>query len=249
MGWLKTVIHVHTHYSPDSNLSPGELLAAAAREGIDCLAITDHDEIRGALEVRRAGGVRVIVGQEISTRDGHLIGLFLRERIPPGLSAERTCERIRAQGGLVLAPHPFARLCSHSLRGAARRLVGWLDAVEVLNAQNPLVWEDARAARFARRHGLAVYVGADAHLRGRIGPAYQMMPPFEGPDEFLAALRGARLCRGRYGPRYWLGMTYQHLWGKVFGAPPRGFGERAAPRQTAAPRADEGAIVGRAERR
>lgn len=238
MGWLKTVIHVHTHYSPDSNLSPAELVAAAAREGIDCLAVTDHDEIRGAFEVQQVGGVRVIVGQEISTRDGHLIGLFLRERIPPGLSAERTCERIHAQGGLVLAPHPFSRLCSHSLQGAAYRLAGWLDAVEVLNAQHPLVWDDAYAARFARRHGLAVYVGADAHLRGRIGPAYQVMPPFEGPGGFLAALRGARLCRGRYGPRYWLGMTYQHLWRKVVGVPPRGFGVQAAHPRTAAPRAD-----------
>jgi predicted metal-dependent phosphoesterase TrpH len=243
MGWLKTVIHVHTHYSPDSNLSPAELIAAAGREGIDCVAITDHDEIRGALEVQRAGRVRVIVGQEVSTRDGHLIGLFLHERIPPGLSAEQTSERIRAQGGLVLAPHPFARLCSHSLKRAAHRLVGRLDAVEVLNAQNPLAWEDARAARFARRHGLAAYVGADAHLRGRIGPAYQMMPHFEGPGGFLAALRSARLCRGRYGPGCWLGMTYQHVWRKVVGAPPRGFGVRAARLGSGATAACESAVV------
>ncbi len=230
MPKLKTVIHVHTHYSPDSNLSPRELLRAARREGIGCIAITDHDEIDGALEAHRlARDVRVIVGEEVSTTEGHLIGLYLRERIPPGLSPEETIRRIRRQGGLVLAPHPFTLLCSHSLRRATHRIAHELDAIEVVNSQNPLPWEDAWTARFARRRGIVPYVGSDSHLRGRLAPAYQMLPHFEdSPAGFMTALRGARLFSGRFGPSCWVRMGYQHVYRAVLRRPPRGYGEASA---------------------
>ena len=80
----KTVLHVHTDYSPDSNCPPEELVALAKQQGVDCIAITDHDEIAGALAAQAVGGVRSIVGEEVSTADGHLIGLFLKECVPPG---------------------------------------------------------------------------------------------------------------------------------------------------------------------
>ena len=150
MARLKTVIHVHTHYSYDSDRSPEDLVRAARRAGVDCVAVTDHNEIAGALAARALGGVQIIVGEEITSADGHIIGLFLHERVPPGLSAEATAQRIHDQGGLVLAPHPFTILCDRSLGPhALARLRPWLDAVEVCNAQDFLPWENARARRYA----------------------------------------------------------------------------------------------------
>lgn len=226
---IKTVIHVHTHYSADSNLSPRELLRAAEREGVACVAVTDHDEVDGAIEARdlalsRGRPVRVIVGEEVSTTAGHVIGLFLRERIRPGRGPRWTIDAIREQGGVVLAPHPFATFCRHSLGREILPLLRDLDAIEVLNAQNPLPWQDARAARLARRHGIATYVGADAHLRGWPAPAYQWLPDFDDAASFVSALRTAEHRRGRYGVTHGLTMAYQHIWRGLVGRPPRGFG-------------------------
>ncbi len=226
---LKTVIHVHTNYSYDANTSPEELITTARRQGVDCLAVTDHDEIAGAFEARRlatAGPrlVHVIIGEEISSTDGHILGLFLHERVPPGLTGEETAATIRAQGGLVLAPHPFSTLCDDSLLGAMERLAPLFDAIEICNAQNPLPWQDTRAARFAQRHGITAYVGADSHIRGYLAAACQLMPAFDGPAAFRAALRHAELCPGRFGPAYFATMGTRHLWVRLTGRVWPGFG-------------------------
>lgn len=221
---LKTVLHVHTHYSADSNNSPARILSAARREAVDCVAITDHDEIRGAQELARGGELRVIVGEEISTADGHLIGLFLDERIAAGLPAARTAEMIRQQGGLVLAPHPFVSVGHCSLGAALEQMLPLVDAIEVCNALNPLRWQDARAAQFARRRGLLGYVGADAHLNGRIGPCYQWMRPFDGPRSFLESLRDAQLVYGRQSPLCVAQMVWWDIADRVFGYRPASFG-------------------------
>ncbi len=229
MKRIKVAIHLHTHYSYDSNLSPARLIRAAQRIGVDCLAITDHNEIDGALEAQAQGGVRVIVGEEISSADGHLLGLFLRERIPPRLSGEETCAAIHAQGGLAVAPHPFCILCENSLQTAAGRLTEHLDVVEVYNAQNPLPWEDARAARFAKRTGLPACVGMDAHLRW-LPLTYQRMDDFTDARGFLEALPQADLFKSRVGLRYWTVMGLRHLWDKPATRPLPGFGVKARRR-------------------
>jgi len=228
MRRIKVAIHLHTHYSWDSNLPPGALLEAAGRAGLDCVAITDHDEIAGALEARALGTVRVIVGEEVSTADGHLIGLFLEERIAPGLSAEETIAEIRAQGGLALAPHPFATLCDNSLQDAAWRLFDQLDAVEIFNAQNPLPADDARAVEFAEQTGLPAYVGMDAHLR-RLPATYQVLADFADSRGFLQALGQAELHTARVGWRYYAMMAVRHLWDKVLPCRMPGFGVRVRP--------------------
>jgi hypothetical protein len=222
---LKTVVHIHTNYSVDSNCSPRELIQTARRRGVDCLAITDHDDIRGALEAREIGGIRIVIGSEITTSGGHMIGLFLEEDIPPGLTPEETARRIRGQGGLVLAPHPFLTACRHYLGPKMLDLLLWLDAVEVCNAQNILPWTDAKAARFARRHRLPAYCGADTHLRGYLDACHQYIPDFDGPASFRAALREAELVRGRFGPSYIARMAGRHLWQEVFNRPLGEFGE------------------------
>lgn len=221
---VKTVLHAHTDYSPDANTSCAALLETARRQGVDWVAITDHDEIAGALHARELGGVGVIVGEEISSADGHVIGLFLETRIPPGLSAEETAVQIRAQGGLVLAPHPFSTLCADRLGARLERLRGFFDAIEVCNAQNPFPWEDAQARRFAQRYGLTPYSGSDTHIRGYLAESYQLLPPFDGPAEFLTALQQAELHPGRFGPGYFAAMGVRHVWDKLFPRRLPGFG-------------------------
>jgi hypothetical protein len=233
MRW-KTVIHVHTDYSSDSNQSPAQLVESALRERIDCIAVTDHDTIDGAMHVRSLARLSVIVGEEITTRDGHLLGLFLHATIPPGLSAEETIAEIRSQGGLALAPHPFSRLAQRSLLAATSRIAPLLDGVEVHNAQNPLPWEDGAAARFAAKHGLPGFVGADTHLAGRLAPCYQMLDPFHGPREFLHALRAANCVRGRYGPVYIARMAARHVCEHILHAPLASYGRNHAARRLAA---------------
>lgn len=222
---VKVAIHLHTHYSYDSNLAPAALVDAARRMGLDWIAVTDHDEIDGALEARSLGGVNVIVGEEISTTHGHLIGLFLNRRIPPGMSASETIDDIRSQGGLALAPHPFCTLCDNSLQDSIEGLADRLDAVEVYNAQNPLPWQDRRAAAFAERSGLTGYVGMDAHLRW-LPATYQEMREFHGAQDFLNSLAHAELHAARVGFRYYALMGARHFWGKLFTRRLSGFGVR-----------------------
>lgn len=226
MSALKTVIHVHTNYSHDSNATPADVIETARAQGVHVVAITDHDEIDGAREAAGlARDVRVIVGEEVSSADGHIIGLFLRERIPPGLSGEVTARRIREQGGLVLAPHPYTILCEASLgERAMLRLLPWLDAIEVCNAQDPLSWENRWAERFASAHGVTAYCGADAHLRGYLAACYQVMPEFETPNSFLTSLARAQLFRGWFGWGYVARMGLRHVWDKFMPRPLPGFG-------------------------
>ena len=148
-GRIKTLIHVHTDFSFDSDICPKTLATLAEQEGIGCVAVTDHDTLEGARRLTGMTSIRVILGEEVSTRDGHLIGLFLTHRVRPGMSARDTARAIREQGGLVFLPHPFVATFGCGLRHAAYDIVDWIDAVEINNAQNLLRRPDRRARRFA----------------------------------------------------------------------------------------------------
>lgn len=231
----KTVLHVHTNYSHDSNTSPAQLISTARRQGVSCIGVTDHDEIRGAIEARYIGreeGVEVIVGEEISTRDGHLIGLFLREHVEPGLTALETAVRIREQGGLVFVPHPF--LGRHGLRQRMLDMLPMIDAIEVCNGQNPMKRTDLKAARFALEHRITPYAGADAHVRGYLAVCYQEMPAFSCPRSFLHALARAEMTFGRFGPAYFTTLASYFACAKMFRGRLRGFGDNAVCRCTKA---------------
>lgn len=195
MGLVKTVFHVHTDYSDDSNLSLDCLVHEARERGVGCVAVTDHDSIEGALTLadRVGDDLRVIVGEEISTRDGHLIGLFLRDLVEPGMSVRQTAEAIREQRGLVVVPHPYNRLFHCSLGDRVYDILDLIDVVEVANAQNLSPLPNRRSARFAHSHGFPAVVGTDVHHRGHLDTCYQMMPGFEGPSEFVTSLGRARL--------------------------------------------------------
>lgn len=202
MPRIRALFHVHTDYSFDSNISLERLVRFCRSEGFRCVAVTDHDTIAGAQRLRAISDLKVIVGEEISTSQGHLIGLFLQRHVPPGLSARDTALAIKAQGGLVLLPHPFVRAFGCGLRRAAHDIVDLVDAVEVNNAQNFLDGPDRAARQFAERYGLPAFVGGDSHMASSIAPCWQEMDDFDGPGAFLAALRGAKLHHGRHGLGY-----------------------------------------------
>jgi predicted metal-dependent phosphoesterase TrpH len=210
---LRVDMHLHTRHSRDCLTAPREVLAAAERRGIDRLVVTDHDEIAGAMELREIDPVRVIVGEEVKTREGFdVIGIFLSELIPAGTPARETCERIRAQGGVVYLPHPFDGTRSGGV-GVLEALADLVDVVEVHNARCWPPSLNERARRWAEARGKLMGAGSDAHTVREVGRGYVAMPPFEHDRaSFLAAL-GAGRVEGRVNtsPAYRLWSTWAKL--------------------------------------
>ncbi|MCL7964511.1 MAG: PHP domain-containing protein [marine benthic group bacterium] len=185
--WTSVDLHAHTSWSADARTSPAELVERAEEEGIGRIAVTDHGEIEGALVARSIDPSRVIVGEEIRCAGRtELIGLFLSERIPQGLSVQETADRIRDQGGIVYAPHPWA----YAYRPArhAARSIAVADIVEVFNSR--AFWQrwNRRAAESAGSEGRVMAASSDAHFPHEIGRARTALPAFEGPQGLLEAL-------------------------------------------------------------
>ena len=183
-------MHTHSEYSPDSRTPLAAQAAALKAAGIDVVCATDHNTIEGALRLREiADGVRVIVGEEISSRDGEIIGLFLEKPVPRDKSAEETIELIHAQGGLVSVPHPFSRnRLYHIRRSALERVYSLIDCIEVFNAREAFAADNRRAEAFAKERKIPGAVGSDAHRTSEIGRAWLEMDEFADRDGFLAAL-------------------------------------------------------------
>jgi len=188
---IKVDMHTHSEYSPDSRTPIASQAAAIKAAGLDVVAATDHNTIEGALRLRElADGFRVIVGEEVSSRDGEIIGLFLEKPVPRGLSAEETIARIHDQGGLVSVPHPFSRNRRfHLRRSALERVWKDIDCIEVFNAREAFTQDNVRAAAFAKDKGLPGAVGSDAHRASEIGRAWVEVEDFVGRDDFIATLR------------------------------------------------------------
>jgi predicted metal-dependent phosphoesterase TrpH len=193
---IRVDCHLHTVASGDAVSTLEQVAERAVRAGIDVVCVTDHNEISAALTAAAAGlgGIRFIVGEEIRTQAGEVIGLFLAERIPYVLPLREAVARIRKQGGLVYLPHPYD-LVRHSLRGHADELCadGLADVVEVFNAKVADQALNDRAAALAARWAVPGGAGSDAHDPAGIGAAYLEMPDFDGPASFLDAMRGARI--------------------------------------------------------
>jgi glycosyltransferase involved in cell wall biosynthesis len=192
-------LHMHTDHSPDCATPVDALLEAAKEKGLDAIAITDHNEISGALEARdRADGIKVIVSEEVKTADqGEVIGLFLEEKIQRGMTLAETIAEIRRQGGLVYVPHPFDRM--HAVPDYEHMLgvVEEIDAVEVFNPRITLKAFNEEAARFAAKYRIAAGAGSDSHVVQGLGSVKIRMRDFDGPEEFLASLRDADIIRKR----------------------------------------------------
>jgi hypothetical protein len=200
-GWVRVDCHLHTAISGDAVTTLDQLAERVAQERLDVVCITDHNVTAAAVSAAERGiGARVIVGEEVRTPDGDLIGLFLTERIPYVLPLAQVTALIRAQGGLIYLPHPFDPGRS-SLGPAAGRLCadGLADVVEVFNAKIEDQGRNVAATELAARYGLPGGAGSDAHDPEGIGAAYLEMPDFDGPSEFLAGLQQARIT-GEFRP-------------------------------------------------
>jgi hypothetical protein len=200
-GWVRVDCHLHTALSGDAITSIDQLAERVEQERLDVVFITDHNVTAAAVAAAERGiGARVLVGEEIRTREGDVIGLFLTERIPYVLPLAEVTSLIRAQGGLIYLPHPFDPGRS-SLGAVASELCadGRADVIEVFNAKIEHQERNHQAAELAARFGLPGGAGSDAHDPEGIGAAYLEMPDFDGPREFLSALPVAKIT-GEYRP-------------------------------------------------
>jgi predicted metal-dependent phosphoesterase TrpH/glycosyltransferase involved in cell wall biosynthesis len=192
-------LHMHTNHSHDCATPVDKLLETAKARGLGAIAVTDHNEISGALEAReRADGIKVIVAEEIKTKDqGEVIGLFIEEKIPRGLTLQETIAAIRAQGGLVYVPHPFDRM--HSVPDYEHLLgvVEDIDAIEVFNPRVAFSAFNEEAERFAAKYRIVAGAGSDSHVPQGLGSVKIAMRDFDGPEEFLESLRDADIVRKR----------------------------------------------------
>jgi predicted metal-dependent phosphoesterase TrpH len=197
---IEVDLHMHTDHSPDC-ATPVEVLLQTARDrGLGAIAITDHNEVSGALEAQRIaeelGDIEVIVAEEVKTAEqGEVIGLFLAERIPKGLSMAETIAEIRRQGGLVYVPHPFDRFHSVPDYEHLIEIVEEVDILEVFNPRVALTAFNEEAERFARKYRIVPGAGSDSHVAQGLGSVRVRIHDFDGPAEFLEAMRDADITR------------------------------------------------------
>ncbi|TML62598.1 MAG: PHP domain-containing protein [Actinobacteria bacterium] len=197
--WILCDLHTHTSWSHDCRVEVGELLEHAELEGLGAIAVTDHNALGGALEaleLARGRDLVVVPGEEVKTAgQGEVIGLFLTEEIPRGLSFADTIAAIRSQGGLVYLPHPFDRLHAIPDAPTLHRHLADIDVFEVYNARLLFDAYNDEALRFATKYNLTMGAGSDAHVLQGLGTGVLRMRAFEGPEEFLISLRSAQVLR------------------------------------------------------
>ncbi len=197
--WIVVDLHMHTHRSHDCSIDPTDLVEHAEAEGLGAIAVTDHNVFAGALEaveIARGRTLTVIPGEEVKTdNQGEIIGLFLHEEIPRGMTFAETIEAIRAQDGIVYVPHPFDRMHAIPSPATLLRHLPEIDVLEVYNARLMFDAYNAEALRFQRKYGLLAGAGSDAHVLQGVGTGALRMRRFDGPEEFLLSLRSAEVLR------------------------------------------------------
>jgi predicted metal-dependent phosphoesterase TrpH/glycosyltransferase involved in cell wall biosynthesis len=197
--WILADLHMHTNWSHDCAVDPADLIMYAEANGLGAIAVTDHNVFGGALEtaeLARDHDLIVIPGEEIKTGgQGEVIGLFLHEEIPRGMSFADTVAAIKAQGGLVYVPHPFDRMHSIPEPATLQRQLADIDVFEVYNARLLFEAYNDEALRFARKYNLTPGAGSDAHVLQGVGTGALRMRAFDGPEQFLLSLRSAQVLR------------------------------------------------------
>ncbi len=219
MTRLHVDLHTHSHYSRDSVMSPPVFVDACVRKGITCVAVTDHNAIEGAFAVEKAARakdapLRVLVGEEVKTAEGEIIGVFLKDLVPRGLSPEDTVRAIHEQGGVAIIPHPYDAFRRSVITSAALgRVAGLVDAIEGYNCRNILGHHDAKARRLASQASKPLSAGSDAHSALEIGGVHVDMDDFESPEEFLRSLAAGTVVFRRSLPMvHWISTYAKVRW-------------------------------------
>lgn len=182
----------------DCNTQVEEIINRCLETGINCVTIADHDAIEGAMKLKSMAPFRVIVAEEILTPQGEIMGMFLKERIPSGVSVQQAISRIKDQRGLVCLPHPFDTFRGLKLENnELHELAEQVDVVELFNARSTLLHCYTKARSFAAKYGIPGTAGSDAHSASEIGNTYVEMPEFSGQDDFLEALSKGKIYKQR----------------------------------------------------
>jgi len=185
----------------DCNTPLDKIVNRCLERGINCIAIADHGTIEGAVKMQGIAPFPVIVAEEVLTPHGEIMGMFLKETIPSGISVTETISRIRAQGGLVCIPHPFDALRQSAIKSnTIETIVEQIDIIEVFNSRTIFRHHLTEAQNFAKKYGLPGSAGSDAHTLDEIGNAYVEMPEFNGRDDFLQALEKGKIFGHRTNP-------------------------------------------------
>lgn len=190
---IRIELHCHTVVSHDSLMTPKKLLSRCDQIGIDKVAITDHNSIDASLACAEAHPERVIVGEEIQTNEGEILGYFMSEWVPPGLSPLETIHRLRDQGAVISIPHPFDPYRGSNWKdGTLQAIAPYVDAIEIFNARCMTDVPNQQAVAFAKAHNLLATVGSDAHCIWELGKAILYLPYFWDAASFKAALKNAQ---------------------------------------------------------
>ena len=209
---IKADLHVHTCYSMDCVTPLEQIVQRCLDVGINCIAVADHNTIAGALKLKEIAPFKVIVAEEILTPAGEMMGLFLTEEVPRGLSPKEAIAQIRSQGGLVGIPHPFGRSPFwNSNELTSQEVLSQVDIIEAFNSRTPFSSSIAKARKLALEQGKTASAGSDAHTLGEIGRAYVEMPEFDGPDDFLNCLAQGRIFGDKSSPL----VHFASMWAKI----------------------------------
>ena len=200
----------------DCSTALDKIIKRCREQGINCVAIADHGTVEGALKMQKLAPFQVIVAEEILTTQGEIMGMFLKETVPSGLTPQETIKRIRAQGGLVNIPHPYDKGRGSALKDwVIDEIAGEIDLMEVLNARSTTAATIERTEAFAKRHKIVQGAGSDAHSVQEIGNAYVMIPEFSGKDEFLKSLARGEIFGQRSSPLVHLYSTLAKVKSKI----------------------------------
>jgi predicted metal-dependent phosphoesterase TrpH len=188
---VRVDLHLHSHFSHDGQSSLDELIQRCAECGLDRIALTDHNTVEGALALAKMAPALAIIGEEVKTREGEVIGLFITGRLPPYLPPEDVMDMIHGMGGLTYIPHPLDRHRAH-FRG--ERLVELADRIDIIETYNAWCEPAANqaAARLATDLGKIGATGSDAHSASELGRSWMEIEDYTSPQDFLEKLRDAR---------------------------------------------------------
>jgi predicted metal-dependent phosphoesterase TrpH len=217
---LRADFHSHSNYSRDSVIGPDAFVDTCVRKGVTCIAVTDHNEIEGAFVIqklaaeRAAGKLKVVIGEEVKTAEGEIIGLFLKDLVPRGMSPEETVDAIHEQGGLAVIPHPYDIFRRSVLTDEAiERVKTKVDAIEGFNCRNILSRHDQKARDKAAEVDKPTTLGTDSHSTYELGGALLELDDFETPQELLQSLRGGRIVGHRSVPMvHWISTFAKIRW-------------------------------------
>ena len=190
--FVRVDFHTHTVSSPDSLLEPEILIRTAIRKGIDRVVITDHNKIESAYRAKKIAPELIIIGEEIETKEGEILGAFMEEEIPPGLPPMDVISRLRDQNAFISISHPFDTMRKGGWgKDTLLEILPLIDAIETFNARCLMPYFNWRAEAFAKSHNIPGTHGSDAHTAFEIGRGSIFLPPFEDASSLISSLNHA----------------------------------------------------------